>query len=85
MPMSLDFVRTQSLLEAFLRSGLHCAILALAFNTCAYTTDFAGAIRPIPHGEVEAARAYGMGTFTMYRRVICRRRCAVPCLSTPTR
>jgi histidine transport system permease protein len=56
---SLEFVRTQSLLEAFFRSGFNCAILV-----------FAGAIRAIPHGEVEAARAYGMSTFTMYRRVI---------------
>ncbi len=68
---SLEFVRTQSLLEAFFKSGFNCAILAFALNTCAYTTEiFAGAIRAIPHGEVEAARAYGMGTFTMYRRVI---------------
>ncbi|GJH15197.1 ABC transporter permease [Caballeronia novacaledonica] len=68
---SLEFVRTQSLLEAFFRSGFNCAILAFALNTCAYTTEiFAGAIRAIPHGEVEAARAYGMSTFTMYRRVI---------------
>jgi histidine transport system permease protein len=68
---SLEFVRTHSLLDAFFRSGFNCAILAFALNTCAYTTEiFAGAIRAIPHGEVEAARAYGMGWFTMYRRVI---------------
>jgi histidine transport system permease protein len=68
---SLEFVRSQSLLEAFFRSGFNCAILAFAMNTCAYTTEiFAGAIRSIPYGEVEAARAYGMSTFTVYRRVI---------------
>jgi len=68
---SLEFVRSHSLLDAFFRSGFNCAILAFALNTCAYTTEiFAGAIRAIPHGEVEAARAYGMGAFTMYRRVI---------------
>jgi histidine transport system permease protein len=67
----LEFVRSQSLLEAFFRSGFNCAILAFALNTCAYTTEiFAGAIRSIPYGEVEAARAYGMSTFTVYRRVI---------------
>ena len=32
---SLEFVRTQSLLEAFFRSGFNCAILAFALNTCA--------------------------------------------------
>lgn len=68
---SLEFVRTQSLLEAFFKSGFNCAILAFALNTCTYTTEiFAGAIRSIPHGEVEAACAYGMSTFTMYRRII---------------
>ena len=68
---SLEFVRSHSLLDAFFRSGFNCAILAFALNTCAYTTEiFAGAIRAIPHGEVEAARAYGMTPFTMYRRVI---------------
>ena len=68
---SLDFVRHHELLNAFFRSGLHCAILAFGLNTGAYTTEiFAGAIRSISHGEVEAARAYGMGRFTMYRRII---------------
>ncbi|HFT7995862.1 TPA: ABC transporter permease subunit, partial [Pseudomonas aeruginosa] len=39
--------------------------------TCAYMTEiFAGAIRNTPHGEVEAARAYGMGGFTLYRRIV---------------
>lgn len=53
------------------RSGFHCAILAFALNTCAYTTEiFAGAIRSTSHGEVEAARAYGMSWFTMYRRIV---------------
>ncbi len=68
---SLEFVRSQSLLEAFFRSGFNCAIAAFALNTCAYTTEiFAGAIRSTPYGEVEAARAYGMSTFTVYWRVI---------------
>ncbi len=44
-------------------------MLAFALNTCAYTTEiFAGAIRSTPYGEMEAARAYGMSWFTMYRR-----------------
>ncbi|MGH8782346.1 ABC transporter permease [Paraburkholderia sp.] len=68
---SLEFVRSHSLLDAFFRSGFHCAILSFALNTCAYTTEiFAGAIRATSHGEVEAARAYGMSGFTMYRRVV---------------
>ncbi|MBI0325858.1 ABC transporter permease [Burkholderia plantarii] len=68
---SLEFVRSHALLDAFFRSGFHCTVLAFALNTCAYTTEiFAGAIRATAHGEVEAARAYGMGGWTLYRRVI---------------
>ncbi|PWC22978.1 amino acid ABC transporter permease [Brenneria roseae subsp. roseae] len=68
---SLEFVRGTDLLNAFFRSGLNCAILALALNTCAYTTEiFAGAIRSIPHGEIEAARAYGFSRFKQYRYII---------------
>src|SRR5690606_2177444 len=40
-------------------------------NNVAYTTEiFAGAIRQTPAGEIEAARAYGMSKFTLYRRII---------------
>ncbi|MGG1944156.1 ABC transporter permease [Trinickia sp. NRRL B-1857] len=68
---SLQFIRSHELLNEFFRSGLHCAILAFGLNTGAYTTEiFAGAIRAISHGEVEAARAYGMNRWTMYRRII---------------
>ncbi len=68
---SLEFVRTHALLNDFFRSGLHCAILAFGLNTAAYTTEiFAGAIRAISHGEVEAARAYGMSTWTLYCRIV---------------
>ena len=68
---SLEFVRSHALLDSFFRSGFHCAILAFALNTCAYTTEiFAGAIKATPYGEIEAARAYGMSQFTLYRRVI---------------
>ncbi|MFP1559299.1 ABC transporter permease subunit [Escherichia coli] len=57
--------------NAFFRSGLNCTVLALTLNTCAYTTEiFAGAIRSVPHGEIEAARAYGFSTFKMYRCII---------------
>ncbi len=68
---SLEIVRGNDLLNAFFRSGLNCTILALTLNTCAYTTEiFAGAIRSVPHGEIEAARAYGFSRFKMYRCII---------------
>ncbi|MFE8118284.1 ABC transporter permease [Brenneria goodwinii] len=68
---SLEIVRGTDLLNVFFRSGLNCAVLALALNTCAYTTEiFAGAIRSIPYGEIEAARAYGFSRFKQYRCII---------------
>ncbi len=68
---TLEFVKGNMVLSDFFRSGLNCTILALTLNTCAYTTEiFAGAIRAVPHGEVEAARAYGFSTFKLYRCII---------------
>jgi histidine transport system permease protein len=68
---SLQIVHDTPALNAFFREGMNCTLLAFALNTCAYTTEiFAGAIKATSYGEIEAARAYGMSTFTMYRRVI---------------
>ncbi|WP_414155170.1 ABC transporter permease [Pseudomonas sp. BNK-43-a] len=58
---SIAAVRSQPLLDEFFRDAMNCTILAFALNTCAYTTEiFAGAIRNIPYGELEAAKAYGL-------------------------
>ncbi len=68
---SLEVVRSHALLNDFFRDGMHCTLLAFTLNTCAYTTEiFAGAIKATAYGEIEAARAYGMSRFTVYRRVI---------------
>lgn len=68
---SLEWVKSTPGLNAFFQSGFNCLILALTLNTTAYTTEiFAGAIRTTPPGEIDAARAYGMSRFTLYRRVI---------------
>lgn len=57
----LEVVRDNALLDQFLRNALNCTLLAFVLNTCAYTVEiFAGAIRNIPHGEIEAAQAYGL-------------------------
>ena len=54
-----------------LREPWFCAWLAFALNTTAYTTEiFAGARRATPHGEVEAARAYGLSGWKLYTRVL---------------
>ncbi|MCY1542935.1 Histidine transport system permease protein HisM [compost metagenome] len=58
---SIAAVREQPVLDSFFRDAMNCTILAFSLNTCAYTTEiFAGAIRNMHHGEVEAAKAYGL-------------------------
>ena len=48
-----------------------CVLLALSLNTAAYTAEMlAGAIRETPHGEIEAAQAFGMPKITILRRII---------------
>ena len=54
-----------------LREAWFCAWLAFSINTTAYTTEIvAGALRATPAGEVEAARAYGLQGWRLYRRVL---------------
>ncbi|MDX9663553.1 ABC transporter permease [Pseudomonas sp. P5_152] len=64
-------VRSQPLLEAFFRDAMNCTLLAFVLNTCAYTVEiFAGAIRSIPYGEIEAAHAYGLRGWRLYLQLI---------------
>lgn len=61
----------ESFAWAWLQNAWFCACLAFVLNTAAYTTEIiAGAIRSLPNGEVEAAKAYGMSRFTMLRRIV---------------
>lgn len=65
-----DFVR-DSFLWPFLREAWWCALIAFVLNTAAYTTEiFRGAIESVPQGEVEAAKACGMGPFMRTRRIM---------------
>ncbi|MPW18698.1 histidine/lysine/arginine/ornithine transporter subunit; membrane component of ABC superfamily [Paraburkholderia piptadeniae] len=67
----LEFVKASDMLSAFFRSGMNCTVLAFSLSTSAYTTEiFAGAMRAIPRGEIEAARAFGMSSGAIYRVVI---------------
>lgn len=68
---SLGAIRAQPVLDGFFRDAMNCTILAFALNTCAYTTEiFAGAIRNMAHGEVEAAKAYGLSGWKLYAFLI---------------
>ena len=61
----------ESILWPILREPYWCAIIALMLNTGAYTAEILrGAIQSVPQGQVEAARACGMGRFLLFRRII---------------
>jgi polar amino acid transport system permease protein len=68
-----ESVRT-GVLWPIVREPFWCAIIAFALNTGAYTAEILrGAIQAVPVGEVEAARAFGMSTALMYRRIVLPR------------
>jgi len=60
-----------SFLWPLFRQAYFCALLTFALNTSAYTTEIIrGAIVATPFGEIEAAKAAGMSTLLMLRRII---------------
>ncbi|MCW5709202.1 ABC transporter permease subunit [Shinella sp.] len=65
-----ELIRT-SILWPWLSSPMVCVLLTFVLNTTAYTTEiFAGGLRHIPVGEIEAARAYGMSRRTQALRIL---------------
>jgi len=67
---SLPAVRA-SIFWPFLRDAFDCAVLSLGLCTAAYQAEiFRGAMLAVPHGQVEAARACGMSSLLMFRRII---------------
>lgn len=60
-----------SYLWPWLSSATFCACLAFAINTSAYSAEIiAGSLKATPAGEIEAARAMGMSSATLYRRIL---------------
>ncbi|MDQ7247246.1 ABC transporter permease [Dongia sedimenti] len=71
----------------FLRDGLWYALFAFSINTAGYTGEILrGAILAVPHGEIEAARAFGMSRWQVFRRVTLPRavRICLPAMSSET-
>ena len=69
----------------FLRDGIWYAIFALAINTAGYTGEILrGAILAVPHGEIEAGKAFGMSRWKIFRRITLPRaiRICLPTMST---
>jgi polar amino acid transport system permease protein/octopine/nopaline transport system permease protein len=71
----------------FLRDGVYYAIFALSLNTAGYTGEILrGAILAVPHGEIEAGKAFGMSRWLIFRRITLPRaiRICLPAMSTET-
>jgi octopine/nopaline transport system permease protein len=71
----------------FLRDAIYYAIFALSLNTAGYTGEILrGAILAVPHGEIEAGRAFGMSSWMIFRRITLPRavRICLPAMSTET-
>jgi len=61
----------ESIFWTVLKSPFWCAIFALTLNTTAYGSEIIrGGLESVPYGEVEAARAFGMSGWLLFRRVI---------------
>jgi len=76
-----------SFLWPYLREAFWYAALALSVNTAGYSGFILrGAILAVPHGEVEAGRAFGMSKWQILRRVILPRaiRISLPTFSGET-
>ena len=60
-----------SFLWVLLRQPFWCAVLALALNSAAYTSEiFRGAVNAIPSGQWEAAKALGLGRSIVFWKII---------------
>ena len=78
-----DFIR-DSVLWNILKQPFVCAVIALAINTSAYSTElFRGIISTIPKGEIEACQALGLSKIQMLVKIISGRaiRIALPAYS----
>ena len=59
-----------SFLWPILRDAFPYAVLAFSLSVAGYSGEvMRGAFKSVPKGELEAARAFGMGRFTLLRRI----------------
>jgi octopine/nopaline transport system permease protein len=66
----LSLVRDNPVLWWITGDGVHCAVMALALNTAAYTSEILrGGMISIPGGLLEAAQAAGMSRTLCFRRI----------------
>ena len=61
----------QSWAWTVLQDAEYCGLLALTLNIAAYMAeDLRAAIQAVPHAQLEAAQAYGMGRGLVWRRIV---------------
>jgi arginine/ornithine transport system permease protein len=66
-----SFALRDTFLWPVFKEAFYPALLAFVLNTAAYTTEILrGAIEATPRGEIEAAKAYGMGWWKRTIRII---------------
>ncbi|PSJ54256.1 ABC transporter permease [Pseudaminobacter soli (ex Li et al. 2025)] len=66
----LSFIKDNAALWWVISDGARCAVLALALNTAAYTSEILrGGLMSVPAGLVEAAQACGMSRALRFRRI----------------
>jgi len=67
---SLMAVRSTPFLSSFFQGCVQLPILAFTLNTAPTRRDFFRSDQATPRGELEAARAFGMSGWTLYRCII---------------
>lgn len=68
-----DFIQN-SLLWLVLGDSFNCGLLVLTLSFSAYTAEnIRAGIKAVPHGEIEAAQAYGLTLFQRYRYIVIPR------------
>ena len=68
---AIGAVREQPALWWLFSDGVRCAILAIGLNSGAYMGEaIRGGLQSVPRGQIDAARACGMGRALAFRRII---------------
>ncbi len=66
---SIPWIR-ESFMWSYLRDAFPYALLAFSISVAGYEGEvMRGAFKSVPKGELDAARAFGMGRFTLLRRI----------------
>ena len=66
----VGFLRANPVIWWLIGNGLHASILAVLFNTGAYTAEiFRTAFQSLPRGPIEAAEACGMSPWIVFCRI----------------